>query len=389
LSELKKTANDIAIYAHIADQLEEERAANLERLDASEVTEAEKTAIKNFLEFGDKNSTVALRYQVQAQIIARENGDKFHLLDSFVSILEEGGHEVELIDPETKPDKALAKLRHETKGVLGHEKALEYADADVSDMWVDEAKEILSSFKSTPIQRTKALKRLLVDKLPFDPALETHPLDDIIFVKEFDISDKGKGLKRVELLWAVQNPEVQRNLDTGKIKTQIKSASNKFDDIDKQLFASDVHLIGLAGDLLSKSPLLACIESVGCEWYRDNEEALIGLKRWAVANRSDINRLLRLNCKDDQTPTAIFNKLARAVGFTVERKQLSKDANGVTSYKFRICNQICDRRDLVLAALSVKATQRVEGRDSEVIEERAIKFDDQPIDLARYEQIAF
>jgi len=389
LRELKNTAHDIAVYGHIADQLKKERESNLERLDASEATEAEKTAIRNFLDFGDKNSTAMLRYQVQAQIIARENGDKLHLLDSFVSILEEAGHEVELIDPDTKPDKALSRLRHETKGVLGHEKALEYAEADVSDMWVDEAKEILSSFKSTPIQRTKALKRLLVDKLPFDPTLETHPLDDIIFVKEFDISDKGRGLKRVELLWAARNPEIQRNLDTGKIKNQLKSASNKFENIDKQLFASDVHLIGLAGDLLSKSPLLACIESVESEWYRDTDEALIGLKRWAVANRSDINRILRLNCKDDQNPTAIFNKLARAIGFTVERKKLGKDATGTASYRFRICNQICDRRDLVLAALSVKATQRLEGRDSEVIEERAIKFDDQPIDLARYEQIAF
>jgi len=70
----------------------------------------------------------------------------------------------------------------------------------------------------------------------------------------------------------------------------------------------------------------------------------------------------------------------------VERKKLGKDATGTASYRFRICNQICYRRDLVLEALSRKATQRLEG---EVIEEKIIKFDDQPIDLARYEQIAF
>lgn len=386
MKELKQTAQDVAIYSQISEQTEIDQTNALSRFEG---TEEEKTAIRNYLEFCDKTSTAKLRYQVHAQIIARENGDKLHLLESFVSILESSGHEVELIDPETKPDKALAKLRHETKGVLGHERALEYAEADVSDMWVDEAKEILSAFKSTPVQRMKALKRLLVDKLPFDPALETHPLDDINFVKEFDISDKGKGLKRVELLWAVQNPDTQKTLDTGKVRSQIKSASNKFDDRDRELFATDVHLIGLAGQLLSESPLLATIESVGDEWYRDTNEALLGLKRWAVANRSDIHRLLRLNCKDDQTPTAIFNKLARAVGFEVERKQISKDANGITSYKFRICNQICTRRDLVIGAINRKATQRLEGRSSEVTEEVIKVADNHPIDVARYEQIAF
>lgn len=385
MKDLQRTASDIAVYSQITEQQRTEKEANLEKIEA---TEEEKTVIRNFLEFCDETSTAALRYQVQAQIIARENGDKLNLLESFVSILKSAGHEVELVDPERKPDKALSKLRHETKGVLGHEKAEEYANADVSDMWLDEAKEILASFKSTPAQRMKAVKRLQIDKLPFDPSLDTHPLDDINFVKEFDISDKGRGLKKVELLWAVKNPEMQRKLDTGKIKSQIKSASNKFEDRDRELFASDVHLIGLAGELLSKSSLLACIESVSDEWYRDDSEALISLKRWAVSNRSDLLRLLRLNCKDDQSPGAIFNKLARAIGFEVERKKLSKDANGHASYKFRITNQKCDRREMVLKALSAKAKSRLEGRSEEGKEE-VINFDNPSINLVQYEQIAF
>lgn len=167
-----------------------------------------------------------------------------------------------------------------------------------------------------------------------------------------------------------------------------KNAAQKADTELRSVFAADIKVDGVKAKFLSDSPFPdAYREFAAGGYYSANTGLLEPLKAWAVANAPTLKRYWHIECKDSQSPGAIFNKLCRAFDLEVEQTEwtiladcsLSNSAIGILNTPlanlgvnkkpgknvklYRLINLDAPDRRALLAALDAKAAKHSDVKD--------------------------
>lgn len=332
LDDLKRTTKGIAQLTAIAEFIAKQEADGTDSPDLA-------GTLKRLLE-GEAQEVGWLKHW--ARIKARQNYGKSRLRAALIEDWEAKGHTVNFRD--YQPNKALQWQQTQARESLDREESQAFAQTDCSDLELSEAYEILNRLGSTVSDRRKAAKKIKANQLP------GAPLDDSDFVYKVLVREQGKFLKATELLWAVQHPDWQQEIDKLNLFGQLTRQARRGEIV----WAPDIRSKSLQADLIARSPLQDCLHG---EAYSDDSDPVARFKEWALWNHGEIKRVLRLNVNEAQSGTAILNKFLRKLGYEVESFKRGGRGSQVRWYK--IANLADIDREIVLNALSERFTAKV------------------------------
>ncbi len=281
-----------------------------------------------------------------AKFEARSNYEKARMRELITSWWQEGGHDVNFTQYENGH---LTGTRQHIGEQLQQKASIEFAAIETKEMEAVQASEILMTIGSTKTDRETAKKVLLEQRLP------GVDLNDPQVVLKLVIKDSGRYLKATQLLWAMQHPREAIFLDKKSLITGLKKAKQR----GSILWIPALRIEGVKADLLNRMPLKDCLSD---DEYSLKNSQLETLKRWALFNRREIKRVLRLEVKPEHSVVDMFNKFARKLGYhpQVVRKE-GKRGNQIRIWQLIDFHD--QDRQAVLAALSKRFEKAQEGID--------------------------
>lgn len=333
IHDLNKTTQGIAQLTEVAEFVAKKQAEQTgEPVDLS-------GTLAKMLSGDDPEEAFWLKHS--ARYKARENYGKANLRKTLIQDWQAAGHIVTYTELGT--NKVLQEERREIRKTLDREESVRFAETDATNITTQEARETLDKPGSTPDERRKARKRLRIEQLP------GCDLDNPDFVFKTLIQDRGKFLKSTELLWAVQNPELQRQIDRADLYGKIQRQARRGEIV----WRPDIKSKAIQADLIARSPLMDCLTDLA---YSEDSEHVQRFKEWTLWNKAEIKRVLRLTVKDDHSGCKILNKFLRKLGY--ELSESKKGARGEQVRWYRISNLHDLDRDVILKALSERFKRR-------------------------------
>jgi hypothetical protein len=272
---------------------------------------------------------------------ARVIGSQAELKKRLVEALKARSHNVtEVAYPK---DDGIQEQLKEIKAEIELERAEAIASADPGDITPMEASIILASPNSTQVERLSARKCLLNQQLP------GASTNDSGFVLRVVVQRRGQYLKATTLLWMLQKPEVASYLDRMSLKSQLDKPFVVYRRVQNN--RAKVNLMMQFRDLLQSV-------SDGRE-YSDRTVEVQTIKEIAIKSSSEIYRLFKLQIKENQSASAIANKLLRTLGFETEEARRPGSEKRYRIY--RVANADCTDRIEISEALKRKWAELLEA----------------------------
>lgn len=296
----------------------------------------------------DPDSDFGFWLRHYARYQARSIYNRLTLRDSLVGLWKSRGCTVQIIEGIAKAE---IEERQQIEGKLVIDKASDFAQLDTGEMSVAEARAILEELASTQEQRDLAHKRLLQDKLP------GVDLDNPQFVLKTLVKDNGRFLKTAELLWMTQNSKAAQWLDRWTWMNEFTQATRRgqFVSYNRLSFRS------AQAKLMNECPLQPFMEGKLLQWDNNSPE-VISVHDWALRNRDQFRRYLRLTIAEDHPSVRTVNKLLRKLGYQV--KQVGwKGSREDRERQYSITNLEDADRDAILKALEERFIKHLNQKE--------------------------
>lgn len=275
----------------------------------------------------DNLSSLIAKYSSQFE--ARRNYSQLHLADQIEAYYRERGNEVTVYKGH-QASVAFRDLWKKTKAEIAARSAVEFAGLPALFRDRNEALRVKNSGKSTYLERISADKYLIKGRFP---GVDFNRAD---FVLETVISDRQRFLKTTELLFLCRNPHIAAKLDNATYRARLKDPfvvrhqlthhrlkATLFERLGLDKVINHIAPQELRDQFRNASPddrqgrgfQVEVKEPLREFALSDDSPQLQQLKSEALKLRKEIYRLFRLTIREEQSATAIANKLLKKFGY--------------------------------------------------------------------------
>jgi hypothetical protein len=285
---------------------------------------------------------------------AADNFDKLHLKENLIARFKKRGHTI--IEVESAENSEANELFKELKLFAEVESAMEFAEIEVADaMTPDDAHSILDTHGHSRAEKLEARKCLLQFEFP------DCDFNNISFVNDWLIQGKGRKLSQLRAEWAARNIDAAKAIDRWHLKSKLKQAKA----LNSGVVLPDVRAFSPVADLLAKSGIADAIDTIATGEYNNSSPEVVKVADWAQANAPLLKKVVRLTIEPDQSPVAVFNRIARKFGYLPKSAKQS-GANKKKQRTYEISDFCEPNRGHMLKSLSDKFSATLERKGEQL-----------------------